>query len=63
MTTVTWKCPKCKMVAEIKGKTKTIKADLSESKAKQGFPTHADCELAKPVHKIDFSKLIKVREE
>lgn len=62
-TTVTLKCPKCKIVAEIKGNTKTIKSTVSRDKAIQGFPTHSDCELARPIKKMDLSKLIKVREE
>ena len=62
-TTVTWKCPKCKIEAEIKGKTKTIKSTVDMERTIQSFPTHSDCELARPISKMDFSKLIKVREE
>lgn len=55
-----WKCPKCKIVAEIRGKTKRIKFKLDPGRAMQSFPTHRDCELVKPIYKMDFSKLIKV---
>lgn len=58
-----WKCPKCKVEAEIKGKTKHIRTEVSPSRTIQGFPTHKDCELAKPIDKIDFTKLVKIREE
>lgn len=60
---ITYKCPKCKMEAEIKGNTKTIKSQVDPGRTIQGFPTHTDCELAKPIRKMDFSKLQKLREE
>lgn len=59
---VTWKCPKCKMQVTITGQSKTIKSSLDPQKAVQGFPTHSDCELARPIKKMDFTKLTKVRE-
>jgi hypothetical protein len=62
-TTITYKCPKCKGEVEIKGNQKTIKSKVTTSKTTQGFPTHSDCELARPIKKMDFSKLIKVKEE
>lgn len=62
-TTVTWKCPKCKLKVEIKGNSKMINSSVGPGKATQGFPTHSDCELARPIKKMDFTKLTKVREE
>lgn len=62
-TTITYKCPKCKYQAQIKGNQKTIKSKVDPSRTIQGFPTHSDCELARPIKKMDFSKLIKVSEE
>lgn len=58
-----WKCPKCKTEAEITGNTKRIKHRLDPSTAVQSFPSHRDCELAKPIKKMNFTKLVKVREE
>lgn len=56
-----YKCPKCKMEAEIdrehKIKRLTHKIDLN--RPQMTFPSHADCELAKAVSKIDYSKLEK----
>lgn len=62
-TTVTWRCPKCKIEAEIKGNTKTIRSKVDQSKTVQSFPTHHDCELARPIKKMNFAALIKVSEE
>ena len=62
MKTTVWRCPKCQMTAEIKGNSKTIKSRVDPSHAVQSFPTHTDCELAKPIRKMDFSKLEKVGE-
>lgn len=61
-TTVTWKCPKCKIKVEIKGTSKTIKSSLSLQNTIQGFPTHSDCELARSIKKMDFTKLTRVSE-
>lgn len=56
-----YKCPKCKMEAEIdiKNKSKKITHSLNVNRPQHTFPTHPDCELAKPVGKMDFSKLEK----
>ncbi len=61
--TVTYKCPKCKIEAEIKGNSKTIRAKVDPSRTIQGFPTHHDCELARPIHKMNLGNLKKVKEE
>lgn len=53
-----WRCPKCKATAEIKGNVKTIKSKVAPGS--QGFPTHRDCQLARPIAKMDFSKLVKI---
>lgn len=60
---VIWKCPKCKVEAEIKENSKNVKFKLTPASETLSFPVHRDCELSKPIHKMDFSKLIKVREE
>jgi hypothetical protein len=61
--TTVYKCPKCKFEAEIKGNHKIIRSSVNPSRTTQGFPTHSDCELARPIKKMDFSKLTKVKEE
>lgn len=66
-----WKCPKCKMEAEIsgfdadhpKGRNRVIRSQIDPARTTQGFPTHRDCQLVKAIHNIDFSRLEKVREE
>lgn len=56
-----YKCPKCKVEAEIdiKNKTKKITHSLNLNRPRMTFPSHSDCELVKPVSKMDFSKLEK----
>jgi len=56
-----YKCPKCKVEAEIdiNKKTKKITHSLNLNRPQMTFPTHSDCELAKPISKMDFSKLEK----
>ena len=61
MTVEIWKCPKCKIEAKIDRdkKKKEIVHIINPEKAWMCFPTHPDCELVKPVRKMDFSKLTK----
>lgn len=56
-----YRCPKCKVEAEIdrEKKTKSITHKINLNRPQMTFPTHPDCELVKPISKIDFSKLEK----
>lgn len=63
MTKEIWKCPKCKVEAEIdrERKSKSLTHNIDLNRPQMTFPTHFDCELVKPVGRMDFSKLKKVR--
>lgn len=63
MTVELWKCPKCKIEAKIDKakKSKEIVHIINPERTQMCFPTHADCELARPIGKMDFSKLEKRR--
>lgn len=63
-----YRCPKCGAVAEIDRKRKTIIIETSPPKIPKptrgrliqvslNIPSHTDCEFAKPIDKIDISKL------
>lgn len=56
-----YRCPKCKVEAEIdrERKTKSITHKINLNRPQMTFPTHADCELAKPISKMNFSLLEK----
>lgn len=67
-------CPICKAEAEIDEKRKAIVIYLPPLKLPRTFapltppvcicfPSHADCELAKPVDQIDLKKLVKVEKK
>ena len=46
-----WRCPVCKVIVEIKGNSITIYVNDMK------FPKHVNCEVAKPLARIDTSKL------
>jgi len=57
-----WKCPKCKIEAKIDRdrRSKEIIHNLNPDRGRMlSFPTHNDCELVKPVGKMNFNKLEK----
>ena len=49
-----WKCPACETKAEVKDRTLEIHI------VGHIFPRHNDCEFAKTIDDIDFSKLEKI---
>ena len=60
-------CPICKAEAEIDENRKAIVIHLPPLNLPKTFapfstcfPSHADCELAKPVDKINLDKLVKL---
>lgn len=67
-----YECPTCHARAHINTKTKTLTVhappfqlkpgDIKAGRAPMSFcvPSHFDCELAKPLDKIDIKKLIPV---
>lgn len=58
-----WKCPKCRVEAEIdrENRSKSLNHKIDLNRPQMTFPTHPDCELVKPVGKMNFDKLQKVR--
>ena len=49
-----WRCPECKVKAEVMGKKIVIYITGRQ------FPKHFDCEFGKAIKDIDFSKLEKI---
>lgn len=59
-----WRCPKCKVevVIDREGKSKQFTHKMDLNRPQMTFPTHPDCELVKPVGKMIFANLQKVRD-
>ena len=51
-----YKCPKCGVTAVIEG----LKITVQFLGPDRSWPKHFDCELGKPIDKIDFTKLEKL---
>jgi len=69
LTKIRWRCPICKLEAEIDKKKKVMVIyfplpGMPETPSilpvTVGFPKHVNCELAKPVHLINLKKLEKI---
>jgi len=69
-----YKCPVCKTTAHVDKTTGQVVIHLPSPKIPKDikartlplslkFPSHPDCELAKPVNMIDLTKLEKVKVE
>jgi len=65
-----YKCPVCGATAHVDMKTKTLTLHVPptlidpknlrpNTRISACFPSHFDCELAKPITMIDLSKLVK----
>jgi len=52
-----WRCPACKVEADVEGRNLHIRV---VGVMGYRWPLHDDCELAKDIDHIDFSKLEKV---
>lgn len=68
---IRYRCPVCKVEAEIDKKKKEVVLHLPPLEMPKSierfhgtisacFPSHFDCELFKPVNEIDLKKLVKV---
>jgi hypothetical protein len=56
-----YRCPTCKVVADIDPQKKTVRISLTGARGDLSFPRPGhQCELAKGIDSIDFSKLEKV---
>lgn len=55
-----WMCPTCRWTVIISGRDRTLSNELRKQEFDHHFPTHADCELRKPVGEIDFDKLKRI---
>lgn len=55
----TWQCPTCSTKAKVEGRNLTIYL-ASTLRPQWPLSGHQDCELAKDIDHVDFSKLTKV---
>lgn len=54
-----FRCPKCKWIIKVRGNG--FEVSQEKPSFERNFPAHPDCELGKPLARMDFVKLERVR--